>query len=184
MVKYLYVILACFFAAKGAAGQSLFEVNKGIVRFSSVAPHELITAESKELKGALDSRKKSFAFKLPIASFKGFNSPLQREHFNENYMETEVYPFATFSGKIIEDLDIGKEGIYKVRAKGRLQIHGVVQERIINVEINNKGREMTFRSSFIISLIDHSIKIPRVVYDKLAPDIKVSVDGILNQTAQ
>lgn len=184
MTKYIYVILLCLFTVKPVAGQTLFEINKGIVRFSSVAPHELITAESKELKGALDTRKKTFAFKLPIASFKGFNSPLQREHFNENYMETELYPFATFSGKIIEDIDLAKEGTYKIRAKGRLQIHGVVQERILNVEIINKGKDLIFHSSFIISLIDHTIKIPRVVYDKLAPDIKVSVDGTLILTAQ
>ncbi len=42
---------------------------------------------------------------LKVNSFKGFNSALQKEHFNENYMESENFPYASFEGKIIEDID-------------------------------------------------------------------------------
>ena len=58
-------------------------------------------------------------------SFAGVNRRLQEEYFNENNMETEVYPESGFKGKIIEDGDRSKYGDYKVRAKGKLIIHGV-----------------------------------------------------------
>src|SRR5438128_363339 len=95
----------------------IYEVTDGIVRFHSDAPQELIRAESGKLRGALDPEKKAFAFRIYMSSFQGFNSPLQREHFNENYMETPKYPEAQFQGKIIEDVDISKDGEYEVRAK-------------------------------------------------------------------
>ncbi len=53
-----------------------------------------------------------------MESFQGFNSTLQREHFNENYIESDKYPEARFSGKVIEDIDFSKDGTYIIRAKG------------------------------------------------------------------
>ena len=155
--------------------QNMYQLSNGKVKFYSNAPLELINASSDDLQGLLDLGQKQFAFRIPIASFMGFNSPLQKEHFNENYMETPDYPVATFSGKIIEDIDPKKDGDYKVRAKGKLNIHGVEQERIIYVNVKVKNGKMYATSDFMIPLADHNIKIPRVVYNKLAPDINVSV---------
>ena len=109
----------------------------------------------------------------------GFNSPLQREHFNENYMESEHYPEATFTGKIIEDVDLARDGEYDVRAKGKLNIHGMEQERIIKGHVVTKNGKISLHAEFTVSLADHNIKIPRVVYDKLAPDISVTVNAVL-----
>jgi polyisoprenoid-binding protein YceI len=162
-----------------AVAQNLFEISKGKVDFHSRAPLELIHASSEDVKGVIDVKNKQFAFKVNIVSFEGFNSPLQREHFNENYMETKMHPGATFSGKIIEDVDLRKDGIYTVRAKGKLTIHGIEQERIINSQVTVKNNRISINSEFVVALADHSIKIPRVVYDKLAPDINVTVDATL-----
>ena len=52
-----------------------------------------------------------------MRSFQGFNSPLQKEHFNENYVESDKFPDASFKGKVIEDVDLSKDGTYEVRAK-------------------------------------------------------------------
>lgn len=161
------------------AQQGIYAVTSGEIHFNSNAPKELIEATSGGLKGVVDLQHKTFAFKIDIRSFAGFNSPLQREHFNENYMETPHYPEASFAGKIIEDVDLSKDGTYTIRAKGKLNIHGLQQERIIRATVINKGGKMKLQSSFVVSLADHDIKIPRVVYDKLAPDINVDVNAVL-----
>ncbi|HXS35501.1 MAG TPA: YceI family protein [Flavipsychrobacter sp.] len=179
MRRLLLPLLLFFFSFASSAQSEIYEISNGTVRFHSDAPQELIKASSDQLKGAIDIRKRTFAFKLNISSFVGFNSPLQREHFNENYMETVYYPFATYIGKIIEEVDLSKDGDYTVRTKGKLKIHGAEQERIIKSEINVKNGVMTIESDFVVPLADHNIKIPRVVYDKLAPDINVSVNAIL-----
>jgi polyisoprenoid-binding protein YceI len=95
-------------------------------------------------------------------SFQGFNGPLQKEHFNENYIETGIYPDASFSGKIIEDDDLSKDGEYVVRAKGLLTVHGVSQERIIRSNLSVKQGKMKLNTSFTVLLVDHNIKIPRI----------------------
>ena len=66
----------------------VYEVRESNVKFHSKAPKELISAASGKLTGVVDIERKSFAFRIAVTSFEGFNSPLQREHFNENYMET------------------------------------------------------------------------------------------------
>lgn len=183
MFKSLLITIACCNCFIVNAQQT-FEMKQGLIRFYSEAPHELIRASTTQLKGVIDIKKKVFVFKVANISFTGFNSPLQQEHFNENYMETDVFPESGFKGKIIEDVDLSKDGEYKVRAKGKLIIHGVEQERIIDVAIRSKDKKLAIHSEFLISLSDHNIKIPKVVYDKLAPDIHVNVSGSLVPTSR
>ena len=94
--------------------QPVREITKGNIHFNSNAPNEIIKASSNQLKGVLDLTKKTFAFKVAVSSFEGFNSPLQKEHFNENYMESFNYPEITFSGKIIEDVNLAANAVYKI----------------------------------------------------------------------
>jgi polyisoprenoid-binding protein YceI len=157
----------------------LFEVRKGKIQFHSSAELELIKAESDQLKGLVDIGRKQFAFKVPMNSFKGFNSPLQQEHFNENYLETSSYPEASFSGKIIEDDDLGKDGTYTLRAKGNLTIHGVAQERIIKSTVNVSQGKIKINAAFTVQLADHGIKIPRIVSEKLSSEISVQIQAEL-----
>ena len=153
----------------------VFQMNNGTVDFRSEAPLEIIKASSSELKGLIDFTQGTFAFSIPIISFKGFNSALQREHFNENYMETERYPRATFAGKLIEQVDITRDGEYAIRAKGKLIIHGVEQERIIPSTVIVKDGKVSVQSSFSVLLVDHNIDIPKVVQHKIAETIFVEI---------
>lgn len=157
----------------------IFSVSTGTISFRSDASMELIKASSNQLKGIFSGEKKQFAFTININSFKGFNSPLQQEHFNENYLESDKYPRASFDGRIIEDIDLGREGIYTIRAKGNLNIHGVIQERIIRCEMNIRNGVVSVKSNFTVLLADHNISIPKVVHEKLASEIKVEVKAEL-----
>lgn len=177
-----YCAFLCLFLTPGkAAAQetTIYEVKAGKIEFFSDAPKELIQASSSKLMGVVDVTRHTFAFKITMSSFMGFNSPLQREHFNENYMETNTFPDASFNGKIIETPDMSKDGTYEVRAKGKLSIHGIVQERIIKVNVVMKKQRMTVASDFTVLLADHNIKIPRVVYNKLAAEINVTLRASL-----
>lgn len=158
---------------------SIFNITKGNISFSSDAPLELIRAESNELKGLIETEKKQFAFSIKVKSFKGFNSAFQKDHFNENYLETDKYPDATFSGKIIEDVDFTKNGILSVRAKGILTVHGVPKERIIKSDMTIKDGAIFIKANFTVLLADHNIPIPKVVHEKLASEIKVEVNSEL-----
>lgn len=175
MLLFLMVVLS----AHVQAPAYLFSVSKGTIIFWSDAPLELIKASSNQLKGIFSGEKKQFAFTLNVNTFKGFNSPLQQEHFNENYLESSKYPRASFEGKIIEDIDLKRDGLYSIRAKGNLTLHGVSQERIIKCELTIKGNVVSIKSNFTVLLADHNITIPKVVHEKLASQIKVEVKAEL-----
>jgi len=158
----------------------IFKTSSGTASFVSEAPLETIKAGSRELKGIIDTSKNTFAFSVAINSFKGFNNPLQQQHFYENYLESSEFPVATFSGKIIEIIDFNKKGIFNVRAKGILNIHGVKSERIIRTTVEIKVNEILIKSSFPVSLQEHNIKIPRIVFQKIAPEILINIEAILS----
>lgn len=177
-MRYLFFILGlCLSGCPLSAQSSLFEVAGGYIHFTSDAPLELIEARSDQLRGLIDPEKNTFAFSVPMNSFEGFNSPLQKEHFNENYLESPKYPKATFAGKIIEDIDYTQDGEFTIRAKGRMNIHGVEQERIIRSRIRIEGGKLTVNSEFTVLLKEHNIAIPRIVYQKIAEEIKVVIEA-------
>ncbi len=170
MLRYSFFILV--FLSQVMLSQ-VFTCSDGITKFTSEAPLELIKAQSYKTKGVLDSKTKNVAFSIDMESFQGFNSGLQREHFQENYMETTKFPIAYFKGKIIEDIDFSKNGTTNVRAKGIFTIHGVDKERIIKVKITIKDKQIEIDSTFEIPLEDHNIKVPKIVNQKIASVISV-----------
>ena len=156
-----------------------FIVDKGVISFASNASLEMIRATSDQVTGLIDPVNNQFAFLVNIATFRGFNSELQRQHFNENYMEIEKYPKATFSGKIIEQIDFARDSTYEVRAKGDLDIHGQKQSRIIKSKLTIKNGQLTIESAFIVPLTDHVITIPKIVSQKIATEIEVHFKSTL-----
>lgn len=167
------------FAFSGIAQDSesiIFETTRGNVNFVSDAPLEIIKASSNELQGLLRPADRTFAFTMKTQSFQGFNSPLQQEHFYENYIESGKYPYARFKGKIIEPVDLMTPGEHSVRAKGILEIHGIEQERIIRVELKIDKDKISATSGFEVMLEDHDITIPKMVFQKIAETIKVDID--------
>ncbi len=103
-------ILATLLIWSYCPAQEFYRVEDGTIYFKSDAPLELIEATSNKMRGLINPKDNSFAFAVKINTFQGFNSPLQREHFNENYMESKRYPEATFSGRIIENVSLTQPG--------------------------------------------------------------------------
>ncbi len=155
--------------------------HSGQVTFVSDAPLEIITASSDNVQGAINISDRRFAFKIENKSFIGFNSPLQQEHFYENYMETDKYSYSTFQGKIIEDLDEKNTELQNVRAKGILSIHGEEVERIIPATVLFTEEGIQVESEFTVRLEVHNISIPNVVNQKIAEVVEVRIQALLKE---
>jgi hypothetical protein len=162
---------------------NLYTVRKSSVSFTSDAPLERIVATNNSVTGVLDLTERNFAVRIPMRAFEGFNSPLQREHFEENYVESRKFTHALFEGRIIEACDLGKAATYRVRAKGRFVLHGVSHDRIITctIVVGKEGIRVT--SVFDVNLIDHDIRVPRVVQQKLNALVQVKVDLLFEPSA-
>lgn len=174
-MKKLFILIVLGLISITAPAQYLYACENGFVQFHSDAQLEIIQASSKKLTGAFDVLKKTFAFSLKVKSFEGFNSLLQREHFNTNYLESDKYQNATFKGKIIEDFKLEPGSIFEVRAKGVLTIHGIESERIIKVIVKVNKTSIKVQSEFTLLLKDYDIKIPKVVHEKITSEVLVKI---------
>jgi hypothetical protein len=174
----LPLFLVCVFV-NPLIGQKL-SVTKSQMTFTSNAELEMIKATSGNVQGLIDPATNEFAFAVNIKTFQGFNSALQREHFNEKYMESEKFPRATFHGKIIEPIDFSADQSYHVRAKGELNIHGRAQRRIIKAILRIDKGMLYLETSFVVPLSDHDITIPTIVSQKIATEIEVEFSATMS----
>ena len=168
----LYFILGASVVA--CAQSSIFETRQGNITFFSSAPLEDIEAKNNKVISLLNVRNNEIAVRVPIKQFQ-FRNRLMQEHFNENYMESERFPYATFKGKINEKVDFNKPGIYNVTASGDLNVHGVSIKRTLIGILRVTDSGMLLETKFDIPLADHNIKIPRLVFNKIAERIAASV---------
>lgn len=177
----LTALISCLAYLSTSSESNLYYISEATIKFRSEAPLEVISAESNKLLGVIDPEKRTFAFTVQNSSFEGFNNSLQKVHFNENYMESDKYPVMGFKGKIIEDVDFTVPGEYQVRAKGFLTVHGIVKERIIRAKVTSAEGAIKLASEFTVLLKDHNIRVPKVVHEKIASEIKVEVNAELKK---
>jgi len=174
-MRLLVLILAVWSATifEGFAQNEIFSTNSGSIKFFSSAPLEDIEAQNNKAISLINTRNSEIAVRVPIKQFQ-FRNRLMQEHFNENYMESEKYPHATFKGKINETIDFRKPGTYNVSATGTLNIHGVSQQRTLNGKLTIADSGITLNTSFDVLLKDHKIRIPSIVFNKIAEKIAVT----------
>lgn len=172
----LKLITLLLLVSHGAFAQK-FITKTGHASFFSSAPLEDIEAHNRQVNSIIDLGSGEVAVKMMIQQFK-FEKKLMQEHFNENYLESEKYPEATFSGKftIPENLGAEKNGKFLVKVKGNLKIHGVSQlvEEDATIEIKD-GHVKAF-TKFIVALEDYKVKIPRIVIKNIAEEVEVTID--------
>jgi polyisoprenoid-binding protein YceI len=148
----------------------------GYIGFYSHTPLEDIKADNNQVAGVLDISTGDMVFLVLIKSFH-FERALMEEHFNENYMESEKFPKATFKGKItnLSSVNFSKDGSYDVAVDGDLTIRDTTNK--INtkgtIEVVSGGINAT--SKFNIPPEDYKINIPGVVRDKIAKNLEVTV---------
>ncbi|SVB73660.1 uncharacterized protein METZ01_LOCUS226514 [marine metagenome] len=161
----ILLLLICF-----SANAQQYLAKDGTITFFSKAPVEDISAINNKVSAVYDAKTKALVFQLNITDFI-FPKSLMQTHFNENYLESDIYPKSTFVGKVTEN----KNGIASV--EGKLTIHG--ETNFINVVGNLLVHENIVYISdvkFIVKLEDYKIKIPRIVMYNIAEQIEVKVN--------
>jgi hypothetical protein len=160
----ILLLLAVPFFSNG----QIFSTSKGAIRLEGVAQQETIVAESKSLDGKLDISTRKFNFRQSLSRFSFSQGELQKKDAEEKYWEVDKYPYATFKGMIINDIDFTKEGDYEVTAKGILTMHGVDRDAKMSLKLKVKDGTIAVHATFKIFLSDYNIKIPRLVVLKVS----------------
>ena len=175
-MKIISIITIVLFAGLSVSAQKYFTKN-GHIKFYSKAQMETISANNHQVNSALDVKAGDFVFKVLMKAFE-FEKALMQEHFNENYVESDKFPNATFKGTIdnMEEINFDIKGEYDVVVKGELTIHGVTKQISRDGILEIKGDKITAKSKFNILLEDYDIKIPNTVVNNISETIEITVD--------
>lgn len=181
-MKNLILITALSLGFIPQAFAQKYLTRTGKVTIFSSTKLENFESFNNETSSVLDSKTGDVIVLVPIKSFK-FESALMEEHFNENYLESDTYPKADFKGKItnIGEVNFAKDGVYNVKASGKLTMHGVSNDVNIPGTVTVKGNAITAVSKFIINPNDYKIKIPKLMAGKVSEQIEITVNCIMNQ---
>jgi len=172
-------LFAVLLYSANAGAQGKWYTRNGKINFFSETSAENIDASNNEVFSLLDQDKNEVAFQVLITGFK-FSKALMQDHFNENYMQSDKYPKAQFTGKLtnLGDLNLSKDGTYNVNAEGDLTIHGISKKLTFPATLTVKGGKLSATSKFKLRVEDFNITIPGVVADKISKDVEVNVDCI------
>jgi polyisoprenoid-binding protein YceI len=99
------------------------------------------------------------------------------EHFNENYMESDKFPKASFKGKItnLSSVNFSKNGVYDVTVEGDLTIRDATNKITTKGTIEVIAGGINANAKFPINPEDYKINIPGVVREKIAKSLEVTV---------
>jgi hypothetical protein len=172
-MKQLIVFVCCLLLNEAALGQK-FKSEKGLISFFSDGIIEDIAADNAGVGTLFNSNTGELVFIVPIKEFK-FQKSLMREHFNEKYMETDKFPKSTFQGKLV-GYEMGVTGEQKVKAVGKLTLHGVTKDIEVPGILEVNGDRAVMKSKFKIKLKDFNIKIPTIVWQNIAEEVDVKID--------
>jgi len=177
-MKKISIILCFALITSGSLlAQSKFITKTGYTRFFSSAPLEDIEAHNEQVQSVLDFTKQEVVVSMAMQDFK-FDKSLMREHFNENYVESEKYPKAIFKGKFTakDTIDPNQNGKHEVTITGTITIHGVTQAVTTSGTISVSGSQVQAKTKFIIRVVDHDIDIPKIVFHNIAEEVEVTVE--------
>lgn len=173
-MKLILATIICFVVTISSYGQGKVLTKNGKISFYSKAPVENIEAENNQVLSVIDMSNGKMAISILMKSFM-FEKALMQEHFNENYVESDKYPKATFQGEI-SDFNSFSETTSKIDVKGTIKIHGISKPITVTADVKRLGEQFMLTGSFMLKLADFKIEIPSVVSKNIAKNVKVSFE--------
>lgn len=170
------IVLAFLLVAGNVVFAQKMMTRTGEIKFEASMPaFEEVAATNTTASCILDQATGDLAALALIKGFK-FKSPLMEEHFNENYMESSLFPKATFKGKIL-NFDAKKltTSSTPYDLEGDLTIHGVTKKIKAKINIVLNGDSIVLSSTLLMQPKDYKIEIPNLVKEKIANQVKVSM---------
>ncbi|WP_264537830.1 YceI family protein [Flavobacterium sp. N1736] len=180
-MKKIIVLLFLFVGISQISAQK-YITKTGSLKFeASVESFEEVAAENKNTSAILESATGDIAVLALMKGFR-FKVALMEEHFNENYVESDKFPKATFKGKV-DDFDVSKLSSTAkiVKISGDLTLHGKTKKITANAKISKSGDKITVTGNFDVKPEDFDIEIPKVVSKKVADKIKVNFNFMLTK---
>lgn len=166
-----------------AHAQDKFFTKNGKITFDATAAKspENVDGINKTVICVLDTETGDLQLSALMKGFE-FERALMMEHFNENYVESNKFPKAIFKGNVINNATINyqKNDTYSVKVKGSLTMHGQTKNIETDGKLIVKDGRIMLAATFSVPLANYGITIPQLVADKIAKNVKLTVDCTLD----
>ncbi len=177
-MKKLFQISFLLLLTATVQAQDKFFTKSGKINFSATVPSspENIEGVNRNSTCVLDSKSGAIQFALLMKGFE-FERALMQEHFNENYVESDKFPRAEFKGSIVNNAAVSyaKDGVYPVKVKGKLSLHGETKDVETDGTITVKSGKINAAARFEVLLADYKVSIPTLVADKVSKTAVINV---------
>ncbi|MEM7484270.1 MAG: YceI family protein [Bacteroidota bacterium] len=150
--------------------------NANIVFEASEKLFEEVKAETESATAILDTETNKIASLALVKGFR-FKNSLMQEHFNENYIESDTYPKATFKGKLL-NFDSSKltESPSDIPVDGTLGLHGKEKDIRTTLSVRKVEDAIIMEGGFKVAPEDFDIEIPKLVRNKIAKEVLVQIN--------
>ena len=158
--------------------QGKFMTKTGHLTFFSASIMEDIEARNDKVAAVFDLSGGQLAFSVPIREFQ-FKRTLMQEHFNENYMESEKFPRATFTGQLLNAPQVLKllaASGQTVEVEGNLTIHGVTRKVIVAGTLQHRDSQVVLVAYFNVAPADYAIDVPLLVREHIAKSVSIRLN--------
>ncbi|MCG2610496.1 YceI family protein [Flavobacterium sp. SM15] len=179
-MKNILLLFSALLFVNSTFSQEKKITKTGEINFeASVPSFEEVKAKSKSVTFVLNTETGDIAALALIKGFR-FKIALMEEHFNENYIESDKYPKATFKGKVYGfDMTKLSETSKDFSIKGNLELHGKSKEITVPAKIKKTADGIEIVSNFSVNSDDFNIQIPKVVSNKVSKKVNISLDCVL-----
>ena len=156
---------------------------KNVVKFISDAPVEDFEGVTNKIDGYLVHQGDDLTagsdlyFEVDLRTL-DTGIGLRNRHMREDYLHTDKFPHAKFSGRIVEATPSG--GKTDVKVRGTMDIHGVKRPMEVKGSISGGGERLRVRATFDVKLTDHKIEVPQFMFLKIDENMELVVDFTLN----
>ena len=176
-MKYYVLLAAGMLTTSLVFSQKKYFTKNGHIAFIAGTLVEDVDGANSATTSVFDAATGQIEFAVLVKGFE-FKRALMQEHFNENYMESDKYPKAIFSGKItnIDKVNFSKDGVYPVTVKGTLDMHGVKKAIETAGTMKVSGETVASDAAFTVLLSDYNIDIPSLVKDKISKTANIKVN--------
>ncbi len=173
------LLLAILWVPTLVAAQKLMTKGGKITFEASVPSFEEVKATHNAVTAVLNAGTGELASLALVKGFR-FKIALMEEHFNENYIQSDRYPKATFKGKI-ENFNVAElTGVAKdFTIKGQMELHGKSNPVSAPAKIRKTESGVEILATFNVNASDFDIAIPSVVKSKVSNKVAVRCEFVV-----
>jgi len=175
-----FIVGLMFLALPDSMLAQVYKTKHGKAIVHSEATLENFTGKSNYLVGQINLADSTVSFYLDLSTL-STGVELRDEHMQEEFLETNKYPFAQFSGKLVSPFNPASKDTQQVEVKGRFKVHGVSKTITISGQMAHEGNHLFVHADWELQLPDYNIKIPQVLFMKVSKTQQLSITATLDE---